>query len=79
MNLHEPHLLAICNACRTSLSMLNELPETDTVLEIKSVLEMQKEILSDFLNGQHFGSRALHQFILYCHQTCEELEKLEKE
>lgn len=71
----EPHFMAITESARAALIISEKLPDTDAVLELRSILSMQCEILTDVIDGKHFGSRALEQFTTYCQQTCNEMER----
>ena len=73
------HMSAILHACRTSILICEALPETETVMELKSILSMEGEILDCALQGHHFGTKALQQFRTYCQQTSNELENITKD
>ena len=70
----EPHFQAISEVSRCALMITEALPETDTTLELVHLLTMQADILTDLIEGKHFGSRALEQITTYCQQTCNDLE-----
>lgn len=75
----EPHFLAITEVCRAAILICEALPETNTVLELKSLLEIQRSIHEDMAEGKHFGTRRLEAVISLCQKTCKELESLKKE
>ena len=68
------HLEAIIESSCAALLICNELPDTDSVLELKDILGIQCDILNDYVKGNHYGSRALEEFTNSCKQRCSELE-----
>lgn len=75
----EIHLAATIEACRAAILISENLPETDSTLELKNILSMQLRILLDIIENKHFGSRALDNFIIECRHICNVLEEIEKD
>ncbi len=62
----EHHILAIVSCCSSCLELLSTQPETDTVLEMKELLEYQFDILDCIIQDRHFGSDGLDVVIEQC-------------
>jgi len=71
-------LLAMLNACHASISLVQQLPEVDIVLEIEEILKTQMEIGLYMLNDAEYGIEKLDKFIEKTQQIIENVSKKEK-
>ena len=74
----EPHMFAIINASNVACELAELLPECDIAEELKAVMNIQHEILCEMVNGRHFGSTQLDNFLKYLDQTLENTERIKR-
>lgn len=72
----ESHLIASEKITVSSLALLDLLPETDIVLEVKTLLELQDQILISTLNKKSFGQKKLDFIEDHCSLTLFEAERI---
>lgn len=63
----DPHLFAILTSTASACELIEFLPETDLCFELKNLLNMQYDILSHYIEGKHFGTDQLEEFIQFSH------------
>lgn len=71
------HTLAIFNVCIACLELLSTMPDTDSILELRALLEDQSEIIKCLIHQRHFGSDALDEVILDCNNVIQQVKQLE--
>lgn len=71
----EPHFQAIYESNNAALTVVEELPETDAVLELIGILEIQNDIIMTLIEQKHYGSNPLDNFIHYCKKITHELQE----
>jgi len=74
----EHHLLALLSTTNTALEMIHLLPSTDTIIDLKEVIECQYDILNCIINQQHYGSRNLDSIIKTCGNIIEQIQEMEE-
>jgi len=75
----EHHLIASLSVSTACLQLLGVMPETDQVLEMRTLLEDQFEIIECLTQSRHFGSDALDHVIQDCHNVLEQISEFKKE
>jgi hypothetical protein len=59
------HFIASYKASEALCELLSVLPETDLVIEISNIAEIQLQMLGCILEHKHFGDEAIKTFIIY--------------
>lgn len=72
----ESHLIASEKITASSIALLDLLPETDIVLEVKTLLELQDQILISTLNKKNFGQKKLEFIEDHCSFALSEAERI---
>lgn len=72
----EPHFRAVIVACETSWQLLSLLPDADLIEEIRELMFVQHEVFLHMLEGRHYGSNALDEFVEYNLKLLEETKNI---
>lgn len=72
----EPHFYATVMACETSWQLLQFLPDSDLIEEVRELMYVQHELFLHILQGRHYGSNALDDFVEYNQSLLEETNNL---
>lgn len=70
------HFFAAYNAGSTTLQILEILPDCDYVEEIRNIMVFQHEIFNHILDGKHYGTNSLDEFLSYMEELREEITRL---
>lgn len=62
----DAHLYAAIVAGNTALALSEALPDTDLPIEIIYILDTQLKLFSHVLEGKHFGTESLQEFLIHC-------------
>lgn len=74
----EPHVFAVVTSSSVASNLLDFMPECDIAEELKTIIGIQHEILCEMIQGRHFGSTQLDDFIKYLAEIQENIEGLKK-
>ena len=75
----DPHFLTILKAADVACDLIDLLPETDLRDEVRTVLNVQLEIIVNMLESKHYGTTNLNNFCDYIAQLKEEASRLKDE
>jgi hypothetical protein len=78
MNQIDSHFLAAFLASQTAASLLELLPETDLIVELRNLIYVQYELFVHMLEGKHYGTNDLNEFMDFCRETTEESKRLKE-
>ena len=59
----EPHFLAAYLASESACEILDVLPDTDLIEELRNLIYIQYELLNHIIEGKHYGTDNLVNFI----------------
>ena len=71
------HLIAVLQASETAIDLISSLPKCDLCDELRDLLDVQAEILTDMSQGTHFGSSRLSSYIDYCNNIKYEIARID--
>lgn len=72
----EPHFLAAYLASEASISLLEVMPESDLISELKNLIYIQHDIMTHVIEGKHYGTDNINQFISYTNEMKSEANRL---
>lgn len=72
----EPHFLAAFAAAETAISVLDILPEGDLTDTLKNLIYIQHDLFIHMIEGKHYGSNSLRDFMDYLQETKDEIRRL---
>lgn len=75
----EPHFLAAFSACEAACQLLDLLPASDLIEDMRDLLHTQHELFQHMTEGKHFGTDALNRFITYSASIAQEAVRLREE
>lgn len=88
MNLHdedcrmnppiEPHLLACFLACESACGILEILPDSDLIEELRNLLYIQEQLFLTMINQKHYGTDNITQFMEFTQVVKEETKRLKE-
>jgi hypothetical protein len=61
----EPHFMAAFMGCVTACEILDVLPQGDLTDELKNILDIQFDLFVHLMEGKHYGSNNLNDFMAY--------------
>lgn len=71
------HNLAILSCCTSALELLSTQPETDTICELRDLLESQYDIIHCIISDRHYGSDDLDDIIHQCNNIMTQVKEFE--
>ena len=74
----DSHFYAALLACQAAFELTEALPETDLIEEIYSILVTQHELFMCLVQGTHFGSDRLIEFVKHCETMKIQAERLKE-
>ncbi len=74
----DPHVCAVINSSNVACELVELLPECDITAELKTVMNIQHEILCEMIQGRHYGSTNLDSFVSYLNETLLNAERIKK-
>ncbi len=74
----DPHVYAVITSSNVACELAELLPECDIAEELKTVLNIQHEILCEMIQGRHFGSTQLERYLSYLDETLSNTERIKK-
>lgn len=72
----EPHVFAVVSSSNIACEVAELLPECDLGEELKQILSIQHEILLEMIQGRHFGTAQLENFISYLDETQQNVKRI---
>lgn len=75
----EPHVYAVITSSNVACELADLLPECDIGEELKTVLNIQHEVICEMIQGRHFGSSQLERFFTYLDETLRNVERIKNE
>jgi hypothetical protein len=72
----EPHFFAAFAACDAAVNLLEILPHSDLMEELRNLIYVQHELFVHMIEGKHFGSNNIEDFIEYTESVQEEVKRL---
>lgn len=77
MNLKiEPHFLCSFRAGEAAIEVLEVMPEGDLVETLKNLIYIQHDLFIHMIEGKHYGTNSLHDFMDYVQETKDEMRRL---
>ncbi len=71
-------LLAMLNGCQAAISLAQQLPQVDQVIEMEEILKTQMLIGLHMLYGMEFGVKKLDRFIEKTQKTIDAIAEKER-
>lgn len=72
----EPHFLTAFVAGETAISVLDLLPDTDLAETLKNIIYIQHDLFIHIIEGKHYGTNNLRDFMDYLQETKDEMRRL---
>jgi len=60
----EPHFMCAFLAANTAMQLIDILPESDLIEDLRGIILIQFDILSHMMEGKHYGTNKLNDFML---------------
>lgn len=76
MLITDHHTLAVLTGSVVASSLTDLLPEGDIIDELKNLLTIQTEIIMHQIEGRHYGSNNLDNYINYADNVFAEIERI---
>lgn len=73
------HLLAAFLAAESATAVLGIMPSADLVEELRNLIYLQHDILIHMIEGSHYGTNNLNNFIEYTKIVKEEIKRIKDE
>ena len=70
------HFGAAYKASEIACEMMDILPETDLMMELANILEIQRSLMECMIQRKHFGDDNLASFINYCDELKWQIRRL---
>jgi hypothetical protein len=75
----EPHFLGAFLASEAACSILDIMPGTDLVEELRNLIYIQRELMVHIIEGKHYGSNNITNFVDYTQEVKDEMARLRRE
>ncbi len=75
----EPHFAAAFSACESMCRILDILPSSDLIEDMRDLVHTQHELFIHMVEGKHFGSDAIARFVRYTVTIRDEAIRLKEE
>lgn len=72
----EPHFHAAFIASDAAIAVLDLLPESDLVDCLKNLIYIQHDLFIHMIEGKHYGSNSLADFVDYAQETKEDMRRM---
>lgn len=72
----EPHFLAAFYGSEAATLVLDFLPSTDLIEILRNLIYIQHEIFCHMMEGKHYGSNQLQDYIEYTYEVKNEIVRL---
>jgi hypothetical protein len=74
----EPHVYSVITSSNVACELAELLPDCDIAEELRTILNLQHEILCEMIQGRHFGSSRIENFLSYLDDTLENTQRIKK-
>jgi hypothetical protein len=74
----DAHLYAALLAGNSAFALCEVLPDTDIVNEMSFILDTQLKLFAHLIEGKHFGTEALQEFIVVCDEAKVQANRLKE-
>ena len=78
MALIEPHFMAAYKASNAACDIIDILPESDLIDELKNILCIQNDLFVHIFEGKHYGSNNLNTFVSYVEEVKREIDRIKE-
>jgi len=75
----EPHFLAAFLAAEAATKILSILPDTDLIEELRNLIYIQHDIMIHIIEGDHYGTNNIVNFVDYTQTIKNEIERIKDE
>lgn len=75
----EPHFLASYLACESACALLDIMPNTDLVEELRNLIYIQHDLMTHIIEGKHYGSDNISEFVQFTQQVKDEVARLRED
>lgn len=72
----EPHFFTAFAASEAAILVLDFLPESDLIETLKNLIYIQHDLFVHMIEGKHYGTNNLRDFMDYVQETKEEMRRL---
>ena len=72
----EPHFFSAFAASEAAIEVLELLPDGDMVETLKNLIYIQHDLFIHMIEGKHYGTNSLKDFIDYVQETKDEIRRL---
>jgi len=72
----DPHMYAALCGVDAALDLVESMPDVDLPIEISAILTVLHEIMMHIIQDQHFGDKALNQYIAHCKAVCDAVNQI---
>lgn len=70
------HFAAAFKASEIACEMMEIFPETDLIIELSNILEIQRSIMECIIQRKHFGDDNIISFVNYCDELKWQIRRL---
>ena len=78
MIIHNDQLIAALSGSICANGLVDLLPETDLTDSLKNILCIQREILTHYVEGRHYGSNNIDLYLEHVHSIWSEINRLDE-
>ena len=75
----DPHFAAAFYACETACQILELLPRSDLIDDMRDLIHTQHSLFLNMIEGKHYGTDALNAFVTHTFAIREEAKRLKEE
>lgn len=75
----EPHFLGAYLASEAAFSIVDNMPATDFVDELRALIVIQHALMSHIIEGKHYGTDNIARFVSYTQEIKEEMRRIREE
>jgi hypothetical protein len=79
INKIEPHFLGAFLACEAACSILDFLPDSDMIEEMRNLIYIQHELFIHIVEGKHYGTNNISDFVEYTQEVKDQIKRLRKD
>ena len=75
----EPHFLATYLASEAACSILDIMPSTDLVEDLRNLIYIQHELFTHMVDGKHYGTDNINDFVNFTQDVKTQITRLKEQ
>lgn len=72
----EPHFLASFMACESACSVLEVLPDSDLIEDLRNLIYIQQDLFIHMIEGKHYGTNNINDFVEYTQEVKNQMARI---